>query len=120
MPTTTIAKCRPFVQERKEFTASTLHAKWEEAEDGTKLYVVRSISRRNGYILDNVILFAHHDGQWYDGDLTWGQLRRRREQKFACRPSDKVARIPLWELRAFVAQGMCHHPKMSKLLAVSV
>lgn len=122
MPTTTIAKCRPLVQERKEFTASTLHAKWETAADGTLIYVVRSIFKRRGYIRNEAILFAYHDGVWCerDGDLPWYKRRLRIEQRYCARPTDQTARMQAWQLAAFVRDGMAHHPKMQRLLAVSV
>lgn len=121
MPTTTIEKCRPLVQERKEFTASMLRAKWEYAEDGTHIYVVRSISKRHGYPRSDLILFAYHDGVWCEpNELPYARRRARRRQMYLARPTDGTVRMDSWQLRAFVRDGMAHHPKMQRLLAVSV
>lgn len=122
MPRITIAQCRPFVQARKEFTASTLHAKWEEALDGTKIYVVRSVLKTRGFDHhNNAILFAYHDGVWCEQDtLPFRRIHIRRGQMYSARPTSQTVRMQGWNLRAFVREGMAHHPKMARLLAVSV
>ena len=120
----TIRNCRSMVRELKPFHASTLTGAWENADDGTRLYVVTSQMKRAGYGPSFCTLFVCCDGKWYECrnlDCVSHHYKRSQQMYYA-RPllPHKMIRLERFALSRFAKHGLAYHPDMTRLLNVSV